>query len=95
MALSLPAINSIAEKPKGTLKCFESIIFTALRDSMIQPGSGDVRSCCLGGRRIPLEELISRWGTSSKLPFLTKLAARKNSTRDEVMKFVRFLRQES
>lgn len=75
-ALSLPATNSIAAKPEGTLKCFESIIFTALRDSMIQPGSGDVRSSCLGGRRMPLEELISRWGISSKLPFLTKFAAR-------------------
>ena len=60
MALSLPARSSTAARPKGTLKCFLSMNFTALRDSMIQPGSGDVRSSCLGGRRTPLEELINR-----------------------------------
>jgi len=49
--------------------------FTALRDSIIQPGSGDTRSSCLGGSRTPYEELKIGNGPSSKPPFLTKLAA--------------------
>jgi hypothetical protein len=55
IALSLPATSSTAASPKGTLKCLLSMNFTALSDSIIQPGSGDVRSSCLGGRRMPLE----------------------------------------
>ncbi|MCI71444.1 hypothetical protein A2U01_0092707, partial [Trifolium medium] len=39
MALSRPATSSTAPSPNGTLKCFESMNFTALRDSTIQPGS--------------------------------------------------------
>jgi hypothetical protein len=48
----------------------------ALMDSIIQPGSGDTRSCCFGGSRTPLVELKIGNGPSSKPWFLTKLAAR-------------------
>ncbi|KAF4361014.1 hypothetical protein F8388_016823 [Cannabis sativa] len=67
MALSLPATSSTAYFPDGTLKCLESMNFTALRDSMIHPGSGDVASSCLGGMSTPLEELKSLCGPSSKV----------------------------
>lgn len=60
MALSLPASSSTAAFPKGTLKFFASMNFTAFRDSTIQPGRGEVRSCCLGGRRTPWDELSKR-----------------------------------
>ncbi|KAK8691401.1 hypothetical protein V6N13_074912 [Hibiscus sabdariffa] len=42
MTLSLPATSSTATYPMGTLKCFESMNFTTLSDSMIQPESGGV-----------------------------------------------------
>ncbi|RXH74201.1 hypothetical protein DVH24_028922 [Malus domestica] len=57
MTLSLPATSSTAPFPNGTLKCFASMNFMALRDSMIQPGSGDVASSCFGVRSTPWEEL--------------------------------------
>ncbi|KAL4385300.1 hypothetical protein GQ457_15G026910 [Hibiscus cannabinus] len=56
MALSLPATSSIAAYPTGTLNCFESLNFTTLSDSMIQPGSGDVKSSCRGGSKTPFVE---------------------------------------
>ncbi|KAL9272316.1 hypothetical protein AKJ16_DCAP19250 [Drosera capensis] len=74
-ALSLPATSSTAACLEGIVKCFLSMYLTALRDSMIQPGSGDVRSSCLGGRRMPLDEFRIPLGPTSKSPFLTRFSA--------------------
>ena len=73
MALSLPPISSIAASPEGTEKCFESMYFTGLRDSMIHPGSGEIRSCCLGRRRTPVEKFLNTCGPVSYPPFLIRL----------------------
>ncbi|KAF4362818.1 hypothetical protein F8388_022475 [Cannabis sativa] len=59
MALSLPATNSIAASPDGTEKCFASMNLTGLSDSMIHPGSGEIRSWILGESKIPVEKFLN------------------------------------
>nr|KYP71393.1 hypothetical protein KK1_010651 [Cajanus cajan] len=49
--------------------------FTALRDSMIQPGRGEKLSSCWGGSKTPLVELKIGNGPSSNPGFFTKLTA--------------------
>ena len=54
IALSLPLTSSIAANPEGTEKCFESMYLTGFRDSMIQPGRGEIESIECGRRRTPV-----------------------------------------
>ena len=72
MALSLPATSSIAASPEGTSKWRLSMYLTGFRDSMIHPGSGEMRSCTFAGIKIPVEKLLNTCGPISNPPFFTR-----------------------
>ena len=51
--------------------------FTALWESMIHPGSGDMASNDCGARRTPVENFSNTWGPLSMFPFFIKLPTKK------------------